>query len=300
MLRRIRVILSIALTVGMALFIYRHWKLFQRIPKNYEWNTVETFLKTHAANEDLLLFEPSWLVGYAQVHSRMTHYSVATQGEIFKGGYPPTSRLWLISVFKDSHLRDRLRKAGFFEEKSSSFYSLALTPYQASSKNIAYDFVQNLSKAKAFLDYGDNSIKVAEWKNGAWVFSGFPDWWHHVSIRQEGFRRQGARRCLWLHPLEEAVKNLSYDGVLMGKRMELFGGIVDSGVRTPPGGPVYLFVHIDGKKVASLEFRDTDTQFHRVIDTSSFSKSTHQVGFQVTTPSQSYRHFCFSAWSVKE
>ena len=299
MLRKFGAFFSLLVLLGGTIYLLQQWRLFQRIPKNYEWNSLQAYLSTQAYENDLILFEPSWLVGYAQVHGRLTQFSVVTGRELFKNFYPPSSKLWLISLLRNSPLAEHLEKSGFIPEGPQSIHSIFLIPFRIPQRNVLYDFNQNLPKASAFFDYGDGRIAEGMWKDNAWIFPQFPDseWWHKVAITPTNFRRQGTRRCIWFHPLETAVKKLEYREVPLGNRIELFGGIADSGVRMPPGGPVYLSIQINGEKVATLEFRDTDSTFQHLVETSSFSGKTARVTFQVQTSEQAWRHFCFSAWS---
>ena len=295
--RKLFVLLSSAFFIGAAVLLAMKWRLYHQAPKNYEWNAVDAYLKREAGYDDLLLFEPSWLAGYAQDFGRLRPYSAVTRGEIFKNTYPPSSALWLVSMFKSSPLASRLKKSGFEEEVLQAMDPVFLTRYRIPSRNVLYDFSAHLSEAEVFVDHGDGDVRRAERQNGAWVFAGNPEDWNQVSVGTQPFRNQ-VRRCIWLHPVEDGVKTIRFAPVLIGKQIEYFAGIVDSGMSTPPGSPVYLSVELDGKPAGNFQFQDTDTDFYRVLDTASSSGAERIVTFQVQTANQARRHFCFSAWAV--
>lgn len=299
MVRNLRLILFIGIGLLGAAWIARQWTLYRRIPLNYEWNAAGEFLKTQASHDDLLLFEPNWLAGFAQDHGRLKIYSVVTEQEIFKKTYPPASELWLVSIFPKSSVAQRAQKAGFVVEETHPIYSIFLTRCSIPARNLTFSFTDHLAQARVFIDYGDENVMEAQRQGDAWVFSDNPIDWNQVSVRTEAFRRR-LRRCIWLHPLEGGIKTIEYSGVPVGKRMELFGGIVDSGLRTPPGAPVNLRMGVEGSQVGNFEFHDTDFSFWRLIDTSSVSGENRRVSFQILTSEEAGRHFCFSAWSLKE
>lgn len=299
MFRNLRLLFFVLILAAGFGFLVFQWRIYHQIPKNYEWNAVEGWLKEQADFNDLILFEPEWLAGFAQDFGRFKPYSVVNRNEILKKNYPPASKLWLISMFKDSSLAPKIKKAGFLPEESHNIYSVWLTPTSVPSKNVTYRFIDHLPEAKVFIDKGDGKIVKAEWQNQEWVFSDNPVDWNRVSVRAEPFGRR-IHRCIWFHPLEAGVKTLQYDKVPLGKRIELGGGMADSGLQTPPGAPVYLFIQIDGREVGNFEFHDIDRKFHHLLDTSSLSGNEGRVSFQVQTSDQSARHFCFSAWSLEE
>lgn len=292
-------ILFIAVGLGGSLWIARQWAVYRRVPVNYEWNAVDLFLQGRASDDDLLIFDPDWLAGFAQDERRLHRYSVVTPQEIFQKIYPPASQLWLVSIFPRGPLAQRIQKAGLRLEESHSVHSVCLARYSLPSRNVAFHFTGHLAEARVFIGEGDGKVTEARKEGGAWTFIGNPADWNQVSVRIEPFRRR-LRRCIWFHPLEEGVKTIEYSGVPVGKRMELFGGIVDDGIRTPPGAPVYLSVEVDGKPAGSLAFQDTDRNFYHLLDTASLSGEGRRVRFQVQTPDQGGRHFCFSASSLKE
>lgn len=295
-LRFLLFILFVSVTAG---FLLRKWDTYRNIPKNYEWNAVDSFLKGQAASDDLLFFEPPWLAGYAQDHGRLRPYSVVTPREIFKKTFPPSSRLWLISMLQNPSVAARLKSASFVEEGFHEIDSVRLRLYQIPSRDVFYDFTHRLSEAQALVDYGDGNVQKGEWKNGAWVFNDNPVDWNQISLRSVPFRGQ-IRRCIWFHPLEGGVKTLSFSAVPLGSKIRILGGIVDSGLSTPPGDPVFLFIRIGGKRIEALQFKDTDSSFEYEINLTGLpaeERNSAKIVFELQTAHQTRRHFCFSAWS---
>lgn len=299
MTRNLRWVLFVGIGLLGSTWISRQWAVYRQVPKNYEWNAVDKFLKTRAGHDDLLLFEPEWLAGFAQDHGRFGEYSVVTKQEIFKKAYPPASKLWLISIFSRSSLAQRIQKGGFVVEKTHPIYSISLTRYSIPSRNVTFHFTDQLAQTRVFIDYGDGKIVEARRRGEAWSFSESPIDWNQVAVHVEPFRRR-FERCIWFHPLDNGIKTIEYREVSLGNRIELFAGIVDTGLQTPPGAPVALKIRVEGRDVGNFEFQDTDVAFGHSIDTSSVSGESRRVSFQVQTPQQSGRHFCFSAWSLKE
>jgi len=293
-----KLLLIIACLVGLAtgFFVLAQWRLYQRIPKNHEWNAVNRFLEEGGTPDDLLLFEPSWLAGYAQDRGRLKNFSVVRKEEIFNETFPPSSRLWLVSIFKKQPLAERLKNAGFVRNKTASMYSVQLSNYSIPRRGSLYNFEKNLRKAYVFIDYADGRREEAVWKRKSWTFPSKPSSWNQVSSRLESFRGE-RRRCIWLHPVEGGKKTLQFSDVELGDRLEIFGGIVDSGRRYPPLAPVFLTVQVDSKPIGRLTFKEADDSFHRMIDTSGLAGRRHQVSFQVESPSENKRYFCFATWS---
>lgn len=299
MFPRLRLFLFFSIFAAGTLFIVRKWEIYQKVPKNYEWNAVNAFMETEGDRDDLLLFEPSWLAGYALDLDRLSQFSVVTKEEIAKKSFPPTSRLWLISMTDAKSLERLLKKEGFSTNGSYKIHSLHLIRFQVPPRDLLFDFTKHLPAAEAMVDYGDGTGEKGRWENDKWIFESDPIGWNQIGVRTESFRRK-KRRCLWFHPLDKGVKSLSFQSVPLGARIQFFGGIVDSGIKTPPGAPVYLRVLIDQKEIIRLEFRDTDTFFDRMIDTSSHAGTQSALTFEVQTADHTRRHFCFSAASLKE
>lgn len=295
--KKIRFFLFIIITILGVVLLARQWGTYQNIPEGYEWNAADAFLAERMASDDLLLFEPAWLAGYAKDYGRLKLFSVVTAREIFEKRYPPSSRLWLISMFENPSIAAKLRGAGFEEAESHSVYTVRLKLFQIPQEGVAYHFTERLADAVVSIDYGDGNIQLAEWKNGAWVFNDDPAEWNQISLRSQTFRSQTRRRCIWFHPIESGLKRISYSEVPKGGKLHIFGGIVDSGVRTPPGEPVFLSIESGGISLKTLEFSDTDNSFYHTVDLSQFPAAMGGgVNFTVGTKEQNARHFCFSAW----
>lgn len=292
---KLQVFLALLLMGFAAWLLGREWLAYQKAPNNFQWNAIDNFLKEHASEDDLLLFEPVWLSGFALDYGRLSRYSVVSQKEILKGTFPPSSRLWVISFHSEESFTRRFQQAGVSLEESHSIYSLSLSQYQLPPKG-TYDFTAHLREADAFIDYGDGEITKGEWKAGSWIFPDEPVEWNQIKLETQPFRRR-MYRCIWFHPLENGVKTLSFSHAPLGKTLEIFGGIVDSGLQVPPGEPVYLFIKMDGKEMATLKFEDVDQVFHRHVPLPVLDRSPRQMQFEVRTSKQGYRHFCFSAWS---
>lgn len=296
MVRNPRLVLFIVISFGITLWITQQWVVYHRAPLNYEWNAVDEFLKTRTSQDDLLLFEPNWLAGFAQDHGRLKIYSVVAEQEIFKKIYPPASQLWLVSIFPKSSLSERMQKGGFVLEETHPIYSVSLTRYSLPSRNIAFHFTDRLAQARVFIDYGDEKVMEAQRQGDAWVFSDNPIDWNQVSVRTEAFRRR-LRRCIWLHPLETGVKTISFPNVPLGSKLHIFGGLVDSALLTPPGPSVFLFVKRGEEPIGTIEFKDTAFSFFHSFDLESPTQTDQPVTFEVRTANQAQRHFCFAAWS---
>lgn len=295
MRHKLQVILGLILMGFVAWTLGRQWEAYQKAPKNYQWNAIDHFLKEHASEDDLLLFEPAWLAGFALDYGRLDRYSIVSHKEVLKGTFPPSSRLWVISFQSQEGLTRRFQQAGISLEESHSIHSLFLSQYQLPAKG-TYDFAAHLSEADAFIDYGDGKITKGEWKTRSWVFPDEPVEWNQIKLGTQPFRRR-IRRCIWFHPLENCVKTLSFPDTSLGRTLEIFGGIVDSGLQVPPGEPVHLFIKMDEKQIAVLKFEDTDQIFHHHVPLPALDPSPRQMQFEVKASKQSYRHFCFSAWS---
>ena len=296
MFRKIRVALLGGIIAVSAFLLADQWRLYQNVPKNYVWNEVENFLKERAGTGDLVLFEPEWLAGYAQDFGGFKSYSVVTRQEAFKKQLPPSPKLWLISILKESKLARLLSQNGFVPENSETVYSVHLTGLHIPAEGVLYDFVERLPEAQVTINYGEEKIEKADWMNRAWVFKSDPIVWNQVSIQSQSFRGQD-RRCIWFHPLEAGVKTLSFSNVPLGKKIQLFGGLVDSALLTPPGFPVFFFVKVGDQRIKTIEFKDTDTSFQHSLDLGPFQTSRQSVTFEVQTAGQARRHFCFAAWS---
>lgn len=292
---KIQVISALIFLAFAAWILGQQWEAYQKAPKNFQWNAVDNFLKENAGEDDLLLFEPAWLAGFALDHERLTRYSVVNREEVFKGIFPPSSRLWVISFHLPPNLTRRFQQAGVLLEKTHSIDSLSLAEYRLPAKGV-YDFTAHLGQADAFIDYGDGKITKGEWKTESWVFPDEPVEWNQIELEVQPFRRR-FHRCIWFHPLENGVKTLSFSNVPPAQSLQVFGGIVDSGLQVPPGEPVYLFIKIDGIDAAALKFEDTDNVFQKHISPPAFDQRFHKVQFEIRTSRQGYRHFCFSAWS---
>lgn len=208
-------------------------------------------------------------------------------------------------VFKKA-LESKKYEELFVDRFATDFGHMSLEGQRLLGENLArtilsiveentYDFLDKLPSAGAFVDYGSGNVQRAEWQSNAWIFQDNPVDWNRISVLPGLF--QGKRRdCIWFHPLEKGIKALHYKNVMIGERIDLFGGIIDSGISAGGGAPVSLSVQIDGKPVGNFKFQDFDSLAYHTIDTKLFQGGSREIVLQVQTPSQGARHFCFDAW----
>ncbi len=167
------------------------------------------------------------------------------------------------------------------------------------SKNVLYDFDASLPQATVSLDYGGGKVQKAEWKDNKWAYPQSPFVGSEVEVRSVSFLGE-MHRCIWAHPVQNATKIIQFENVPIGKSVKIFGGIADSGVKNPPGAPVFLTVQVEDLPVGSIEFKETDQTFNRIIDTHTLTGRKRWVTSQIQSPVYDWRHFCFSAQSVKK
>ncbi len=111
-------------------------------------------------------------------------------------------------------------------------------------------------------------------------------------IDDEGYR---PRRCVWAHPPQGGVLEITYRGVPLGTALRGHMGIPWLPARDGLGTPVKLETVVDGGVVATQRYDEREGWRAFDVDTSAWAGGTHDVVWRVSSERFEYRHFCFEA-----
>jgi hypothetical protein len=106
------------------------------------------------------------------------------------------------------------------------------------------------------------------------------------------------RHCIWAHPAGATPLIIEYDGVPLGRRIRIRGGISTQVAwrKDPNWGPLTFAVYVGGTQAGSMTIEVADGQEQTLdVDTSGSAGSTRDVVFTVSAPRPDNRQFCFDA-----
>ena len=104
-----------------------------------------------------------------------------------------------------------------------------------------------------------------------------------------------ARRCIWNHPEGSNPIITTYENVMLGERVSLYGGLWWEQERTLDRGDVDLVVRIDGEEIGRMRHHDGDGWKHMEASIPEARRGSRgSIAIEVTSPAPDWRTFCWA------
>lgn len=255
----IRKSLSIMILVLGAILFFKVVSIIEdylRIPANRTWMEVQQEIFRDYLAGDGMTFSPDWLGGYATDLDRFKFMEKVKLRDLEKGKADRPENLWLISKRAQPKIIMGLEEAGYQKMQEYGKAGLYLTKLNDTRNKVIYDFVANIAVAESWID----------WENGARVKGAvtnkthdFGDGleWNQIESKVVTYDfGQRATNAIWLHPVENGTKNLRFDLVPTGDRLNLFLGLADTGRRYDKERTCFVRVLVNDRVVEDIKINE--------------------------------------------
>lgn len=292
--------LGLSLAEVVALFVR-----IERVPSDADWQRASAFVREQLESSDAISVAPSWADPLLRLHlgDRITpkmagRYDLAA-----------FERLWVLSIRGARSSEAPARPP----DVSRAFGRVTVSRYDFGPTAVVLDLADALPSAKVEFDQ-DGSSMPCEWRErvggpsrGGLGFGPVSPRQRFVCDERRTYLWVGTtiiedmtmspRRCIWQHPQGKAPVSVTFEGVHLGQKLVLYGGLFYLDERGEQGAPVTLRVLVDGHEAARMVHRDGEGMKRLEI-------ATHPKGlpigvrgnlrFEVTAPDSGGRSFCWS------
>lgn len=170
-------------------------------------------------------------------------------------------------------------------------------PYlQGKSFRLGYDFLENLLQAQAATGTGEHRKQC---RSALDRFYCGPEEWQHINIRQVRLGANQWKRCIWMHPQENAPVSLTYTQANVGNTITGYFGIAQSGLLQQPS-PVVFTIKVQNQTLYRSQTLNDITLYHYHVPLpKALQGKPTAVTFTVEAKSPGRRHFCFHAQGIR-
>jgi hypothetical protein len=266
-----------------------------RVPREEDWSSLEAWLKKQVTPGDLVVAAPAWIDPVARQHL----------GDLVNGDDPARllgstvgfRRLVVVGLRGHHALESRGRDLPL--QSQQSFGALEGRVHALPATEIVADVAGQLDSARVTLQRG-SSVTACDRRIGdRWSCQGSQ--WNAVGpdLQEIGFR---THRCVWAHPVENAVKRIEWEAFPLGERLEGGAGLSDPFARSENEGRAELTAIVDGKVAGRVTVGPNDGMLYFDWPTPPSSGAARRSGrlvLEVRAQKTAYkRQLCFVARSV--
>lgn len=292
-------ILAISGIVGLV-YVRSQINLYLRKPGTQNWSQVNQFIyqKSFPMTE-ALVFEPSWLQGYATDQERFKYISILKFDNILsKKTYLPTN-LWLIRITPAVKLKQGLGGLGYVYDNTTVIGQVLCDKYTSSKIQTLYSFNSALGDATAWIDTNNLARIDGAWANNlSFGFNGHITDWMNIGIRNVVYSANRAREnAIWFHPVADGKKCLEYGSAPLQGKLCLLLGLADSGRSYDKVRTCYFTVFVNNQALERLKIDENNAEQYWEFDLSRFG-GKGEVRFEIEPPVDNdvtRRHIFFSA-----
>lgn len=256
------------------------------VPREEDWKRAAGALRREFKPGDAVMVLPKWSeaglphfrgLPLVQAHA-LAHLTFAQR---FK-------RLWAVVTFSAD--TGGLEKK-FKRLKTIPAKRVELRLYQMPSQHRAlFSLLEHLAGAEVALNFPNRSLKCQ--RRGLRHQCGAHSWRY---IGPNNLMIGGHnRRCIWAHPTTNARLMVTHPRVPLGNTLLIHTGINDEAVQ-PGHGPVHMKVRIAGRELGTYTTPNQRGLRTFRINTKAWQGRKVAVTFEITTPHDGRRHYCFNA-----
>ena len=264
-----------------------------RMPTDADYQRANALIASHEQPGDVIVIAPA----YAERGRQFLTAAPAMQGyDLAHDVYPGTKRQWLVALpelprFSLARARRALAARGK-SEGGERVGNLWVEAFDVAGPEVDYSFDDAVGGAAVsiagrrpescrFVGHGKHQCSEGSWN---YVQAG----WHEVQERPF--------HCIWAHPVNDGVLTIRFPEVPLHGALHGRAAFTDLAPTLPHGAPVFVGVLAGSQRIASFQFdnRPGLQSFDALLPAGLPPQGP--VTFQVSTPNNAVRHFCFDAW----
>ncbi|MFO0608142.1 MAG: hypothetical protein U0324_33565 [Polyangiales bacterium] len=278
-----------------------------RVPTDADWRAARDHIARQKREGDLVTSAPLWTDPLARMHFR----DLIALRDAARPDATRYARAWVATI----RGKDNPDLAGWREASATSFgrvtVRLMVNPRPA---RVLYDFTEHVRPPDASAVRIDGETRrECSFQGGLFVAGGglgggmlpgperfncSAEGWNHVGVTIAEDMQHRGRRCIWSHPVQNAVMATTFHNVPMGTKLHGHHALAYEAERGDDngndlGGPVVLRVRVGDQVVGSDTHRDGEGWKQFEFDTSAFQGTARDVTFEVTSERAGMRHYCF-------
>ena len=278
-----------------------------RVPTDADWRAAHDHIARQRREGDLVTSAPLWTDPLARTHFR----DLIALRDAARPDATRYARAWVATL----RGREHPDLAGWRESAATTFgritVRLLLNPQPA---RVLYDFTEHVRAPDATVTRIDGDARRdCPFQGGLFVAGGglgggmlpgperfncSSEGWNHVGVTVAEDLQHRGRRCIWSHPVQNAVMATTFRQVPLGTGLHGHHTLAYEAERGDDngndlGGPVVLRVRVGDQVIGSDTHRDGEGWKGFEFDTSAFQGTAHDVTFEVTSERAGMRHYCF-------
>ena len=280
---------ALSLPAASAAALATHAWNAARVPSRASWRAAAADVRADWRGGDVVAFLPGWA---QEGRGDFTGLNVIASERWDADSVASHKRVHLVASF-GARVPAWLRAESTEEGDAKQFGGLTVTRWARTEASMRWDFVSNVGQAEVTLVHAGAPAEPCAKQGARFDCSqGGRFGWRWVGEHQliAGGR---ARRCLWAHPTTGATLRVRYPSVRVGRTLAISHALSDVVARS--GSPVSLDVFLGDARVGALTQNTVAGWSRAQLDTSAAAGQTAPVTFEVRTPSDGARHFCFAA-----
>ncbi len=250
------------------------------------WQAVEKTIEPERKDGDLIVVHPAWEDGALAYFKNNTLFL----GKPNTPKYKSYLRIWVVLTHQSplpAYLSEFVK---VFDETVQDARLLRFEHPDAA--NVLFDFYSEIRQAKVTLKKGKITKRCNDFQNMRWVCPVRE--WNNFGQRQMHVEGE-LDACLWMHPLKGYVTVARYENVPLDGHLSGSYALSDDAAKLVNGAPVNFRVRLDGKVMGDFRTEQQSGWRYFDIDTTTFSKKTADISFEVEAANDGMRHFCFRA-----
>jgi len=265
-----------------------------RVPAPRDFRPAASFVRGAFQPGDLIVAAPGWADPLVR-EALGDLIDLKMAGRSDTAGY---DRLWVVSI-RGARAAETPRSPPEIER---GFGRVRVQRYRLGTKSVAFDFVEQLPRAKVSVGGRDCPWRglgpsrggglgvgalpppqrfACEGARGTWV----------GSVVQERLELL-PRYCVHAAPSAGGALRIAFEDVPLGERIVAYAGLYYEDERMREGGPVQMRVLVAGREAGTLVHADGEGWKRLQLATGG---GTGEVAFEVSAPDVRRRGFCFAA-----
>lgn len=257
-------------------------------PTDDDYRAANDFLAERVKDGDIVVLAPTWA---ERGRAFLTAAPVHAGYDLARDEYPGTRRQWLVALpaaprFRLEEAREALNARARSSGDAQRFGGLWVERFDIAGPPVAFSFTDRVADAEVTLSGraceqtrpGFHQCPRGQWNN-------VHAQWYEVDERP--------MHCLWAHPVAGSPLRIRYRNVPAGARVRGRAALVGQSGTAENGAPVTLALVAEGRKVGEVQAQNRVGPQPFSFD---LPDAASELVFEVTTPDQRRRHFCFDAW----
>lgn len=272
------------------------------VARRDDWMDALAFVRSEWQPIDVVTSAPRW----TDPLLREAAHSLIDRNMAGRSDNHRYARLWALSI--RGALSDEAPEG--MPEFERDFGEVHLARYALPAPSLQYDFIDHIEEARVVRMDGANAIPCNFTPSFGNNISGGlqagplegprhqcdparPWLWVGATTTMD-YELRG-RRCIWNHPEGSNAIISTYENVLLGETVSLYGGLWWEQERTLDRGDVELVVRVDGEEIGRMRHHDGDGWKHMEASIPEARRGSRgSIAIEVTSTAPDWRTFCWA------